>query len=192
MTCASEGCRSAGYAKGLCKSHYGKARYKEQAEILRPAFAARMREKRSDPAFRAESNRKTQEYLTNYRKRPEVIARAKAYMADYSKIWAPSNKEKVASYSRKHRTGFTLGLTAALREYQSGLCAICAVEMELAGLGPDRECADHCHEKKRPRGFLCNSCNGALGRYETHQKPAGLWIEPYEVYLQNPPADLFL
>jgi hypothetical protein len=33
--------------------------------------------------------------------------------------------------------------------------------------------------------LLCTSCNASLGFYEKHQRPAGLYIIPYESYLAD-------
>jgi hypothetical protein len=100
-----------------------------------------------------------------------------------------ANPEVARAANRRWSTGFCGQLVGALRKFQAGACAICAVHLNVEKrLSRQGECADHCHATGQPRGLICQACNTALGLYEKHQRPAGLVIEPYEKYLADPPV----
>ncbi len=100
----------------------------------------------------------------------------------------PGRSEEQRLWHRMWRTGFTPKLLAELREYQMNGCAICRAEF---GEGAARrECCDHDHVTRKPRGLLCGACNTVLGYYEKHQRQHML-IEQYEKYLDSTPASLF-
>lgn len=98
-----------------------------------------------------------------------------------------NNKQRV----RFSSTGFYIELWDACMSYQQGKCAICSCTLTLS-FGPlTCACADHDHTDKLPRGILCASCNMCLGHYESHQRPHGLILAPYEAYLAAWPTRQF-
>jgi hypothetical protein len=113
----------------------------------------------------------------------------------YTAAYRIKNKEALKAYTeayhRERFTGLSAALVAKLRVLQGGKCAVCTVRLRTA-VGekrrPDGEQADHCHESNKPRGLLCRECNLSLGRYEAHQRPAGLVLQPYEDYLRYTPV----
>lgn len=85
---------------------------------------------------------------------------------------------------------FTTEFASALLAFQGGRCAICPRELPESTDGETqlgRRAADHCEATRTPRGVLCWACNISLGWYEKQQRPAGLCIATYEVYLADPP-----
>lgn len=68
---------------------------------------------------------------------------------------------------------------------QGGRCKICSREIHLELTGKYRAHIDHCHTTGQTRGMLCGHCNIPLGQYEKHQRPAGLRITQYEDYLNS-------
>jgi len=122
------------------------------------------------------------------RKRPEVKQQRLAAAKEYSD--RPEVRERQRAHARAYmrkRMGFSTELVDALSKLQAGRCAICLVQMSHGG-GPTTESADHCHNSNAPRGLLCRICNTALGMYEAHQRPAGIRLIPYDIYLASPPA----
>jgi hypothetical protein len=55
----------------------------------------------------------------------------------------------------------------AMLESQKGLCAICGTSISLdeSPWSKTRAVIDHCHQKNRPRGLLCQRCNLGLGTF---------------------------
>ena len=129
-------------------------------------------------------------YRREYRKRPEVVAAMKAYMAKpgvrerareatrrYVERNADSHRERARSYyaknskkvsrvsadaARKRRYGLTPADIQAMREQQGDKCPICC-----NGLGEGRSCCvDHCHKTGRVRQLLCSKCNSGLGMFK--------------------------
>ncbi len=97
-----------------------------------------------------------------------------------SRLWqkSPKGKGRIKWHRRKLLTGWTEPMSIAARKEQDERCAICP-----RPLG-DSFCHDHAHvTPPKPRGLLCRACNLSLGYYEKWQRPLGLVIEPYEVYL---------
>jgi hypothetical protein len=91
-----------------------------------------------------------------------------------------------AQASRKCRSGFTEELVQVCLAAQKRACRICSVPLTLAAKSLARMHCDHCHVSGKPRGLLCAACNSALGYYERSQRPAGLRIAQYEMYLHAP------
>jgi hypothetical protein len=78
----------------------------------------------------------------------------------------PEIRDSKKNTNLKIKYGLTLEEFNSLLESQSFGCAICRVE--LTG-GKDTH-IDHCHETKRIRGLLCNSCNNGIGRFKDSPK----------------------
>ena len=79
--------------------------------------------------------------------------------------WQENNKDKAreaAVATKRKRNGFTREIFAKRVASQSGRCPICDCVLG-AGLAANSACADHCHERKIPRGVLCKRCNLLLG-----------------------------
>lgn len=81
--------------------------------------------------------------------------------AAYLREWKLQNQDKVREYNHRHyNPGYPHGLTkeeyVAKRDQQQGHCAACGVVAEELHL-------DHDHQTGVLRGFLCRSCNLALG-----------------------------
>lgn len=83
-----------------------------------------------------------------------------------------------------YRNGFTPELVQRMLLEQNNKCAVCTRELT-HGIAPSGMRRDHCHTTKRPRGILCHTCNISIGLYEKQQKPFGLTIEPYEIYIRR-------
>lgn len=111
----------------------------------------------------------------------------KAYLAEYRR--RPEVKRKQAALKRKLNSGWTDEAFEAAWRAQDGDCAICTCAMARKGRMPTSVCADHTERDgvKIPRALLCNICNRALGLYEKIQRPVGLVLEPYELYLAAHP-----
>jgi hypothetical protein len=108
--------------------------------------------------------------------------------------WRASNLARDRAYNtaynrsrQRERSGFSVELVAQVRRAQGGQCALCSVRLR-SGKRADAECCDHDHITGLARGLLCSICNKGLGGYEKHQRLAGLVIQPYEDYLENPPV----
>ena len=69
-------------------------------------------------------------------------------------VKANNDRSKREYHYRKHY-GLSIAEVEAIRERQSGLCAICRIR-------PAKD-VDHDHRTKRPRGLLCHGCNLGLG-----------------------------
>lgn len=76
-----------------------------------------------------------------------------------NKRYLASNPEyKKRSNRRKHlRESYDMSISdyQLLHDAQSGLCAICNLELKLY--------VDHCHDTGKIRGLICNKCNSAMG-----------------------------
>lgn len=206
MTCSIVGCGAAVRVRGMCQKCYQRWWVTQPEQRERRAAAQRERRKNEgcrqrerarqseyDRLRRApgtEGAQKHRDHMREYARLPHVKARSRERM----KEWAarPEVAARIRAASRFRFSGFTAEITEKLRLAQSGLCAICTRTMRLGGKQPDSEAADHCHTLRQPRGLLCSACNKALGVYEKHQRPAGLRLDAYEVYLANPPAKRIL
>ena len=75
------------------------------------------------------------------------------------KRYLSSNPEqKKKTNRRKHlRESYNMSIAdyQELYDLQSGLCAICNLELKLY--------VDHCHNTGKIRGLLCNKCNSGIG-----------------------------
>lgn len=127
----------------------------------------------------------------------QMTEQQRANKARLDKKWHADNPERSAELRHKAWLTYTLrekGFSRELYDFvvatQSGLCAVCKVEMAVRGQGPTSQCVDHHHASKTPRGLLCKACNLGLGYYENHQR-GRIVIEPYEKYLDTPPASMF-
>lgn len=117
---------------------------------------------------------KAQEYNTAYRQRPEVKAQRKII----SRKWLVENRQVASGYTakwRKHNrfaSALIAGRAAAKRQNYlpcnatkeelqnsfTGFCDVCQMPE-----GRRKLHMDHCHATGKFRGWLCNSCNLALG-----------------------------
>lgn len=80
-----------------------------------------------------------------------------------------ASQRRAARLRRKY--GLTVEAWDALLIAQSGLCAICSVQLRLPY-------TDHCHATGRVRGLLCPACNTDIARLED---PG--WLELALAYL---------
>lgn len=95
-----------------------------------------------------------------------------------------SETTKLRKWFRDIWTKFGLEETVCreLLERQEGRCAICG-RPPGAGAKPGtgkRLCVDHCHETKKVRGLLCDSCNLGLGKFQDSPdllRKAALYLE---------------
>ncbi len=127
--------------------------------------------------------RERERYATDPEFRARKLARSRA--------WAEAHPERKKALNRRRVTGFTQEDVERFRALQEGLCAICKRTLVREKTFPAGECADHCHTTGRPRGLLCGACNIAIGHYEHFQKPSGLTLDPYDLYLSfRDPIDL--
>ncbi len=81
--------------------------------------------------------------------------------------WRDKNRATPGTPWKGRRWARTLGFAfseqeaTTLLEKQNGVCAICKHSSEVQKLH-----LDHDHKTKRVRGFLCFSCNTALGKFK--------------------------
>lgn len=121
-------------------------------------------------------SQRTTEQQRIYNTTPAAIARR----SEYAKRPERQEIRKVhALRAGLKRIGWTPELRELYLASQAHSCMICKRRAE-------RLVCDHEHTKPpRPRALLCDPCNLSLGYYEKWQRPAGLVIEPYEVYLKT-------
>lgn len=114
-----------------------------------------------------------------------VNSEVKLKKAASGRAWKKKNKDKCATYRRKHAEAHRSELTAKAREKrlsekynltvkqyeemldkQNGRCAICLTEF-VDGGSRRRELpnVDHCHDTGKVRGILCNRCNVGIGTF---------------------------
>jgi len=72
--------------------------------------------------------------------------------------WKKANPEKAKKYQIQYDYGLTDEQHNRLLLQQNNKCAICKKETVLQ--------VDHCHESKKVRGLLCQSCNLGLGHFK--------------------------
>lgn len=136
------------------------------------------------------------ERMKRWRERNPDVAKSRhsAWLGanpDYALKWQRENRDKTKRANRKHKLrkiGFTPEMVDLLLERQEGACDICRRVLSLETHKIDSVQADHDHETKEARGLLCVACNTGLGYYEKHQRPQGLSIACYDVYLADPPT----
>jgi hypothetical protein len=100
---------------------------------------------------RERANKNSREYYERHK--DDVKARKAAY-ARFKRASEP-HKHRVAK--RMAATGWSGPAYSAQWAMQQGRCFLCDKEPNGALH------ADHCHTSGRPRGLLCNQCNGLLG-----------------------------
>lgn len=83
------------------------------------------------------------------------------------KQYVKNNKKVITSYKRdwhfKNKYNLSLEELDVMRVAQNFCCKICGKHE----LDTPRQslCVDHCHDTKKVRGLLCESCNQALGLF---------------------------
>lgn len=138
--CDVEGCGRPHLARGMCQSHYSRARYRGEVPRRKPARHGTQNMYANSgcrcdecKAFMVELRKQKRAQMTPQEKRYQrVLAKSRLYgisVADYERMWAA----------------------------QEGRCAICNEAKERLGV-------DHCHSTGRVRALLCVSCNAALGQ----------------------------
>lgn len=94
-----------------------------------------------------------------------VRENARRSKADRLADWKKNNPEKMSEYRISGLAG-KYGLTKdeyrALLTEQGGVCAVCGSLPPVEG-PRKRLHLDHCHQTGKVRGFLCQSCNHAIG-----------------------------
>lgn len=166
--CFVPACTNAHYALGLCSTHYERHRAQKPRRL---------------------AWRKQYEAGAEFRKRTRKRANLKyATDPDFRKKYRKQTRDRA-----RRKNGFTTELVEFLLDKQDAKCAICRIPIAEIGdhKGAGSINCDHCHVTNRPRGLLCRTCNLVLGKYEKFQKPAGLSIDPYDQYLERPPASEF-
>jgi len=134
-------------------------------------------------------------YLRAYSKRPDVRvkerarsttpeAREKARQRKADPVSRKIEKER----SRLQRTGFTVELVNSLMALQNGKCAVCGADLNK--LPAHHIHADHDHQRKKPRGLLCNRCNVAEGMIRKTGLSPAVFSAFLQRYLDNPPVDI--
>jgi hypothetical protein len=95
--------------------------------------------------------------------------------------WNDLNEEQRLERMRVYKLGVSakrLGMSReeleTIRDASGGACAICADKVAVLSL-------DHCHQKMRFRGFICNACNSGLGFFKDDTRRLAAAIE----YLVN-------
>lgn len=186
--CSIDGCDRKHKAKGLCKTCYRKLL------LANPSLSARVCS--VEGCGKPHDSRGM--CVDHYSKWLASLPHVKKRRAARESRWRIDNRQEHVALFRKdldNKNGFTTQLVAGLITAQMGKCAICTVALE--GITtPRAKCGgrargmhrDHCHATGTARGILCGICNIAVGNYEKHQRPAGLRIDPYERYMNDPPA----
>ena len=179
--CEVKDCGRRHEALGLCRLHYRRTEaQKDASRILaskRDKEAERERARSHGAARRADP------------------ARAEELKA-YKRLLYRENPEPTKQAMRFRNTGWSHERLLAARAGQRGECAICPRIMQTGNRGALTECCDHYETvggarvdtgtpgaSKHTRGLLCGACNTGLGYYEKFQRPAGLRIDVYDVYI---------
>ena len=95
--------------------------------------------------------------------------------AERSREWAKANPERVRANARRHRRK---GIDGATDIQKFGPCEICTL--------PDTLHFDHDHAENCFRGWLCGSCNRALGLF----KDSPLVLRAAQHYLETRSAQM--
>ncbi len=90
----------------------------------------------------------------------EERARNAARIRETNRQYREANRELLALTERVRRYGITGAKYLAMREAQSGLCAVCRGPFSSNGKHIH---VDHDHATGKVRGILCRDCNLALG-----------------------------
>lgn len=118
-------------------------------------------QRRTNPIYRVKENERTAKYHAEHRK------------IDGEKYRANERKRRALN-----KTGFSPELFEAKWIEQNGRCAIC-----LRTLSLNNARRDHCHDTKRPRGLLCNTCNLAEGLIKSIGSDPVEWANNLKLYL---------
>jgi hypothetical protein len=172
--CTLEECERLIYAKGMCRAHYGRARYAEKKGLeFSPGPIQPHGGKRTDYTARTEDGLK-------------VCTRCKQAM---SLDWFNRNRRYPDGYSpfcrrcreshRSYQYGISEEALHELWESQDRKCPICKDSIELIGHKVDGKyirsaSIDHDHTccpgskscGECIRGLLCGSCNHGLGNFK--------------------------
>lgn len=95
-----------------------------------------------------------------------VNKRGKPTTYHICKLCCAAQKMDMKSYYRdwelKKKYGITLETYKEESEKRNNICDICTTKVETLHV-------DHCHSSMKVRGFLCGSCNRALGLFKDSQ-----------------------
>jgi hypothetical protein len=137
-----------------------------------------------DPLYHRMHYRRNKETILAWRKRPEQIAKQKAYKAanhekylEAQRRYKERHPERLKAYRERpdvkarrkisgrrqwlERYGITPEQFDAMLLSQGHKCAICRTDKP--GGTNRRFHVDHCHTTQKVRELLCNKCNAALG-----------------------------
>lgn len=105
-----------------------------------------------------------------------------AYQREWEKGWRAANPEKRRVRERRHCLGIGTTVEDERRVVakQGGDCAICQRSLDRHNFQFTPH-LDHDHATGKPRGFLCGTCNRALGMF----KDSALVLERAAIYLRN-------
>lgn len=74
------------------------------------------------------------------------------------------SSDVMKDYDLKRAYGITLEDYENMFTKQKGCCKICNTHISKINKGKKKNlCVDHCHDTKRIRGLLCDSCNRGIG-----------------------------
>lgn len=112
---------------------------------------------RSDPNGYTREYRK-KAYYKEWKNRPEVKAKIKAYLKEYHKTYKlkPERILRNRDIRLQREYGITLETYNALLVQQHERCAICGIHQTLL---KKRLAVDHDHRTNKVRGLLCEVCN---------------------------------
>lgn len=85
-------------------------------------------------------------------------------MTATDKEWRRKNPDAYRSIILKHRYGITVEDFNKMLEAQNNVCAICKNKETIKG--KSNLSIDHCHDTRKVRGLLCDSCNKGIGFFK--------------------------